>query len=47
MIRQDGGQNGTRIAIVWFSVDIIWLRNVGQYTECICREIVGGQSRVD
>ena len=47
MIRQDGEQDGVRITIVWLSVDIVWLRNVGQYTESICREIVGGQSRVD
>ena len=26
VIRQDGGQDGIRITIVGFSVDIIWLR---------------------
>ena len=47
MIRQDGGQDGIRITIIWFSVDIVWLRNVGQCTESIRKEIVGGRSKVD
>ena len=47
VIRQDSGQDEVKITIVWFSVDIVWLRNIGQCTESIHREIVGGQSRVD